>query len=338
MTDAKALILLPRLQVQNANAISGPLTWGFPSPTAFAGFVHALQRRLADELTQGFGGVGIVCHNFDPQVTRPAGKYTHVFNLSRNPLCIDSDRKKIKKNGGIESPSFVEEGRAHMEVSLLITLHDSLLSDVQDYFAQQVMEVAHSLRLAGGTILPQRSGKRYEAELIPLAHSQIERDEAFRKLRRRLLPGFALVQREDRLTEHLQSLRETQADANALDALLDLSRLNYEPDMPNPEKPDDPEAKQWGIRKHAGWLVPVPVGYAAISPLYPAGEVRNARDNETPFAFVENLYSLGEWVSPHRITSLQQLLWQQEADVEKGLYLCRNRYAELITETITNKS
>jgi len=326
MTDAKALILLPRLQVQNANAVSGPLTWGFPSPTAFAGFVHALQRRLGDELTHGFGGVGIVCHHFSPLVAQQ-GFNTHTFNLTRNP---------IGKDG--KSAAIVEEGRAHMEVSLLITLHDSLLPDVQDYFAQQVMDVAHSLRLAGGTILPQRAGKRYEAELIPLAHSQIERDEAFRKLRRRLLPGFALVQREDRLTEHLQSLRETQADANALDALLDLSRLNYEPDMPNPEKPDDPEAKQWGIRKHAGWLVPVPVGYAAISPLYPAGEVRNARDNDSPFAFVENLYSLGEWVSPHRITSLQQLLWQQEADVEKGLYLCRNRYAELITETNTTKS
>ncbi len=327
MTDAKALILLPRLQVQNANAISGPLTWGFPSPTAFSGFIHALQRRLADELTQGFGGVGIVCHHFDPQVTRSEGKYTHVFNLARNP---------VGKDGA--SAAIVEEGRAHMEVSLLITLHDSLLPDVQDFFAQEVMGVAHSLRLAGGSILPQRAGKRYEAELIPFAHSQIERDEAFRKLRRRLLPGFALVQREDRLTEHLQSLRETRADANALDALLDLSRLNYEPDMPSPEKPNDPEAKQWGIRKHAGWLVPVPVGYAAISPLYPAGEVRNARDNESPFVFVENLYSLGEWVSPHRITSLQQLLWQQEADVEKGLYLSRNRYAELITETNTTKS
>lgn len=31
--DASGLLILPRLQVQNANAISGPLTWGFrPRP------------------------------------------------------------------------------------------------------------------------------------------------------------------------------------------------------------------------------------------------------------------------------------------------------------------
>ncbi len=46
VTDPEALLLLPRLSIQNANAISSPLTWGFPSPGAFTGFVHALQRRV----------------------------------------------------------------------------------------------------------------------------------------------------------------------------------------------------------------------------------------------------------------------------------------------------
>ncbi len=324
MNKPASMILLPRLQVQNANAISGPLTWGFPSPTAFAGFVHALERRFSGLLDKGFGGVGIICHKFEPQVTRPAGKYTQVFNLTRNPLGKDGT-----------SSAIVEEGRAHLEVSVLFTVHDSLDLDTQKYFAEDVMEVAHSMRLAGGTILPQRQGKRYQPEFIPLAQSQIEQDKAFRKLRRRLLPGFALVQRQDRLAAHLQQMREKESQANALDALLDLSSLNFEPDLPSPDKP---EVKEWGIRKHAGWLVPLPVGYAAISPLYQPGVVSNARDNETPFSFVENLYSLGEWVSPHRITTLKQLLWQQEADVEKGIYQCINRYADFVTETNTINS
>ena len=38
----EAVLLLPRLRVQNANAISSPLTWGFPPPSAFTGFAHAL--------------------------------------------------------------------------------------------------------------------------------------------------------------------------------------------------------------------------------------------------------------------------------------------------------
>ena len=46
------LLLLPHLRVQNANAISSPLTWGFPAPTAFLGFVHALERRLLGRFGQ----------------------------------------------------------------------------------------------------------------------------------------------------------------------------------------------------------------------------------------------------------------------------------------------
>lgn len=321
MSDAKAIVLLPRLQVQNVNAVSGPLTWGFPSPTAFAGFVHALQRRIAATLNKRLGGFGVVCHKFEPLVSRPAGKYSQVFRLTRNPL---------GKDGG--SAALVEEGRAHMEISLLFTVYDSIDSDEKEFFAEQLMETAQTMRMAGGSILPRPPGKRYLPECIALSASQEERDHTFRKLRRRLLPGFALVQREDRLAAHLGILREQHSHANALDALLDLTRLNIEPDLPNPK---NPEQQQWGIRKPPGWLVPVPVGYAAISPLYDPGAVRKARDEESPFCFVENLYSLGEWVSPHRLRKLEQLMWHQEADVERGIYLCTNRYADFITDTTT---
>ncbi len=325
MSDPTALIVLPRLQIQNANAISGPLTWGFPSPTAFAGFIHALERRLKKELEEGFGGVGIVCHKFEPQVSKPAGKYTHVFQLTRNPLSQREEKNKISTGGNISPPSFVEEGRTHIEVSLVFALLDYLDEEDSNALIKKLMGIVHTLRLAGGSILPQRVGKRFNAQYWPLALDKVGQDETFRKLRRSLLPGFALVQREDYLQARLAEMQEQDSQANALDALLDLSRLNIEP---YPSNSDAPDEIQWGIRKHPGWLVPVPVGYAAISPLYKAGEVRNARDNETPFRFVENLYSLGEWVSPHRITTAEQILWHQHADVEKGIYRCINHYVE----------
>ena len=44
--STKALLVLPRLRVQNANAISSPMTWGFPAITAFTGLMTALERRL----------------------------------------------------------------------------------------------------------------------------------------------------------------------------------------------------------------------------------------------------------------------------------------------------
>ena len=86
MTEINTLLTLPRLRVQAANAVSGPLTWGFPSPTAFTGFAHALERRLATDLPAGFQGIGIICHRFEPQIFRPAGSFTRVFCLTRNPV------------------------------------------------------------------------------------------------------------------------------------------------------------------------------------------------------------------------------------------------------------
>lgn len=321
LIDAGGLLILPRLQIQNANAISGPLTWGFPSPTAFTGFAHALERRLrtdSGDLKQGFGGVGIICHRFEPQVSRPAaGRRTQIFCLTRNP---------VGKDGA--PTALVEEGRAHLEISLVIAVKDELGESEGENWARVAHDIAQGMRLAGGSILPARKGERYEARWQPLPEYLDGQKEVFSKLRRRLLPGFALVQREDLLANRLAEIRVKQRAATTLDALLDLSRLNLEPVGPNPVKPEE---TLWQVRKRLGWLVPLPIGYAGISPLYGPGDVENARDSVTPFRFVESLYSLGEWVSPHRLENLQQLLWHTEADTENGVYRCTNHYSETTT-------
>lgn len=319
MSDISALILLPHLKVQNANAISGPLTWGFPSPTAFTGFVHALERKFASELNEGFAGVGIICHHFDPQVSQPPGRRTQVFRLTRNPL---------GKDGG--TMALVEEGRAHMEVSLVIAVKDYKDDSQGAYLAEDLHHAAQGMRLAGGSLLHQE-GKRYQAQWWPLEGTAEGDAAVFRKLRRRLLPGFALVQRDDLLASHLAERRQTQPESNALDALLDLSRLNIEP-VRSPS--NETETVKWEVRRKPGWLVPLPIGYAGISPLYAPGEVENARDGTTPFRFVESLYSLGQWISPHRLDGLNQLLWTQESDADKGIYRCVNRYAESLPDSI----
>lgn len=319
MSDISALILLPRLKVQNANAISGPLTWGFPSPTAFTGFVHALERNFSAELNEGFAGVGIICHHFDPQVFQPPGRRTQVFRLTRNP---------IGKDGG--TMALVEEGRAHMEVSLVIAVKDYKSESDGKYLAEQLHHAAQGMRLAGGSLLHQE-GNRYQAQWWPLAGDAEGDAMVFRKLRRRLLPGFALVQRGDLLSNHLTELRQMRPESNALDALLDLSRLNIEPVLSQSNDTEQPEQVKWEIRRKPGWLVPLPIGYAGISPLYAPGEVENARDTTTPFRFVESIYSLGQWISPHRLDGLEHLLWTQETDADNGIYRCINRYSESLT-------
>lgn len=318
---AGGLLILPRLQVQNANAISGPLTWGFPAPTAFTGFAHALERRLlatgssADfgSLEQGFGGVGIICHHFEPQTNQPAGRRTQVFKLTRNPMGKDG-----------APTALIEEGRAHLETTLLIVVKD----EFDDYDGGELAQTAHRLvqgmRLAGGSVLPARFGQRYAARWQVLPDVFSEQKAMFARLRRSLLPGYALVHREDLLAARLAELRATQANATALDALLDYSRLNMEPTIPDPAQPD---SAVWEPRKRPGWLAPLPVGYAGLSPLYPPGEVENARDEVTPFRFVESLYSLGQWIAPHRLDHLQQLLWYSVADPENGIYRCINHFS-----------
>lgn len=313
MFETAALLLLPRLRVQNANAVSGPLSWGFPAPTAFTGFAHALERRLR-ELSGSdlrFGGVGIVCHRFEPQVFQPPGRRNQVFRLTRNPVGRDG-----------ATSALVEEGRTHMEVSLLIevlTEPEELPAGLDRLAAEQIQ----TMRLAGGSILPDHGELRRQPELIEWPEFEDDALAEFRKLRRRLLPGFALVQREDLLADHLVDMRRETPTADALDALLDLCRLNIEPAGTDPKRP---EQGLWEFRSKPGWLTPVPVGYAALSPLHGPGEVANARGNEIPFRFVESLYSLGQWLSPHRLVDVEQLLWRHQTDLHAGLYHCSNQY------------
>jgi CRISPR-associated protein Csy2 len=332
----EAVLLLPRLRVQNANAISSPLTWGFPPPSAFTGFAHALQRRLNSQgLDLRFGSVGIACHQFEPQTFQPPGRYTQVFNLTRNPLDKDGNTQAI-----------VEEGRTHMEVSLLITVSgdDCPLNDEQcKALAAQVLHQAEGMRLAGGSILHNPRRGKHPAQWIDWPTNREGQTSAFAQLRRHLAPGFVLVSRAQLLADHVSALQKERADSTALDALLDLCALHYTPptlttadaeiDTGEGDESADVQAvnlptvasKDWTVsRRKPGWLVPLPVGYAAISQLYAPGEVKNARDNDTAFRFVESVLSLGEWVGPHRIKNLHDLLWRHHAQPEAGLYVTHN--------------
>lgn len=309
MNDAIcALILLPHLQVENANAVSGPLSWGFPPPTAFIGFAHALQRHLGNV---ALGGVGIVCHRFDPQVYLPNSYSPFRFRLARHPYI--AGWKKFED----EAAAIIEEGRAHLEVSLVIAVLDELDEDKRQDLARRIQDVLPVMRLAGGAI------RRY-GEIQVRCWPQFAKDqrEKFRKLRYRFLPGFTLVRRDDLLAERLTKLRQEDPAAGALDAFLDLLAMHVEPVQ-------EEEEMRWQIRSRPGWLVPLPVGYAALSPLYEPGQVSGARDLETPFRFVESLYTIGQWLGPHRLTQLEQMLWYPDTDHENGLYLCRNDCEQL---------
>jgi len=297
----KYILHIPELKVINANCISGPLTWGFPAISSFAGFVHAISRKLEDI---SLDGVGVVCHEFDPLVYKGSKGFEYRFSLSRNPT-FDRD---TKKPAGI-----VEEGRAHMKVSLLIGVAGDVDADDEDEFIESVMNLIGMMRIAGGSILPYDSGRK--PQLIKLDGDPESAREEFRKIKCRLLPGFALIDRSDLMAEHLERMRETDPEANELDAFMDIASVKHRYD-----------GESWDTyREGEGWLVPIPVGYSRISEVFEPGEVNKTRDRETHFCFVESAYSIGEWVSPFGLESFEDMLWFHDADTESGEYIFKHK-------------
>ncbi|TAG78794.1 MAG: type I-F CRISPR-associated protein Csy2 [Burkholderiales bacterium] len=329
MKQPQAILVLPHLRIQNANAIGSPVTHGFPSITAFTGVMWALQRKLAQAgVPLQLHAVGVVCHHHQEQVTQG---YVRSFNLTRNP---------VDKNGS--TAAIVEEGRIHLQITLVLAVSEkrtlgtpaALLQSNQaqlDDWAAQAGYILAGMRVAGGSVLPSRPvpGKRVWPWIAIVPEDPVAAEKEFRQWRRQWLPGFALVGRDDLLADCLRELRATQPDATLLDAWLHAARFNYEPVVSESGNAAPEGPVKWADPrrpKGSGWVVPISVGYAALTQTHAPGTVRNARDATVPMRFVESVYALGEWISPHRLTHLIQLLWHAEADEALGLYRCRNGY------------
>lgn len=314
MSNVNNLLVLPRLRIQNANAISSPMTWGFPAMSAFVGMMQALERKLAAaDINVSLERVGVVCHDVEAQATE--GGYTRAFHLTRNP---------VDKTGG--TASIVEEGRMHLDITLIFAIDAKASDEQRQHIAQQAGDIVAGMRIAGGSVMPNPrvSPDRQRPVWIALDDDSSEREKQFKRLKRRWLPGFALVLRDDRLAEHTETLQAKDENATALDAWLDLSRLNHECHVDS-----ESEQVRWEVRRpYPGWLVPIPVGYGAISEQFEPGSVANARDTQLPFRFVESIYSIGQWMSPHRLTCPEDLLWYVDNDLDAGLYRLNNDYAQ----------
>lgn len=330
-TTSNALLVLPRLRVQNANTISSPLTWGFPAITAFTGLMTALERRLGPQAGLALHGVGVICHGFEPQVTN--GKYEREFSLKKPCIVKQKEVEKYLKDG--TPPSIVEEGQAHLDITLVFDVELDLSQSGEaerTQLAAHIAELVAGMRVAGGSVMPPLPGTFRNPPrplLASLPDNVDERAKQFSRLGRRWLPGFALVSRDDLLQTRRLELQATQPGATLLDAWLDLSRINHcaTRSHTTDEKTGEPlETIEWVTDARAGWIVPIPVGFAPLTALHPPGTVAGARDANVPFQFVESVYSMGQWISPHRLTDVEQLLWRPSHDPATGLYCCLNAF------------
>lgn len=320
MQHPTAILILPRIRVQNANAITSPFTWGFPGPPAFGGFVHALSRKLSKEcMGVSLGAFAVLSHAFDAQA---GGAYEQSFHLTRNPLKADG-----------KLPSTIEEGRAHLTASLVICLHaDGVLN--RDAVAGVVARLMHGMRLAGGSIVPTagRGGASYFPRPVieNLSKDADQAETDLRKILSHVRRGFALVSASGQLAAHHREMQITDPAASRLLALTDICALTkvLVPAVPADDSGNNGEPARRDILRRPGWLVPIQCGYRAISPLYPAGEIPGTRDPSVPHRFCESLLTLGQWISPRRARRLQDLLWHPAYDETEGLYHFTNPYPQ----------
>jgi CRISPR-associated protein Csy2 len=280
-------LLIPRLKIHNANALSSPYTIGFPAMTAWLGGVHALQRKLNagsfDDLH--FSACAVACHQIDMQTYQGRGDYVHSIVGTGNPL---------DKTGG--RPSFIEEARCHLNVTLAIEYQGVDMGD-NDEFLAAVRQHLTTMKLAGGDILSFN-----KPELL-----KIEGDIEIGKLTRKLMPSYVLMERRELMIEAMQHGQD------AIDAMLDYLTVRH-----RSQTNADGHAVWTSERKAKGWIVPIATGFHGISEL---GFAEHQRDPNTPHRFAESLVTLGEFVMPYRLKRLEQLLWHGRYDAQNNLYL-----------------
>ncbi|GHA17802.1 type I-F CRISPR-associated protein Csy2 [Oceanisphaera arctica] len=307
--STRRLLVLPHLNIHNANALSSPYTIGFPAMTAWLGFVHALERKLqaAGYPTLKLVATGVFSHRCDLQTYQGPGDFVHSIIGTANPL--DKDGKRS---------AFIEEARCHLDVSLLIEYRAaaSELDRVErPEFIQLLDRLLNRMKVAGGDLLGFNEPKMTAVD---------DRDDkAVRSLILSLMPGFALIERRELMQ---QAMAE---GADALDALLEHLTIHHSCTQ------DESDQVTWHRQRKVGnegeklgWIVPIATGFQGISEL---GEAKNQRDSDTPHRFAESVVTLGEFKMAHRIRHLDEVLWHYHADLGSNLYLCQQAQLETTT-------
>ncbi len=207
-------VLLNRVRVQNANAVSG-FTWGFPAITHFLGFTHNLHRKLKqhpDFNAFNLQGCAVIAHEHQVHSYRTSGNINFSQNKASHFMKVEFKAKK--DGGGLKDPSVIEEAKMNMTVSLLIGF-DGYAGNQEESFKEWIRKISQIQRLAGGTVLDIDS-----VDLLDLGE-----ESNLRSLKQKLLPGFVLQDRSEYLASHYEKLQQKKTDVELIDAWLNFSAL-----------------------------------------------------------------------------------------------------------------
>jgi len=298
--DIRRVLLLPHIKVHNANALSSPFTIGFPAMTAWLGAVHALQRKVNSSGLQNvnFQKAAVVSHDMNLQTKIGQGDFVQSIIVPKRP---PSTKKELTDFNTGSAPSFIEEARCHLDVTLLIEYPRIDRDDEEALIKQVAHHLNASMKIAGGDILSFN-----KPTLLRIEEGN---DTELRRLTRQLMPGYAIIERRELMIDAMKQGRD------AIDALLDYLAVHHSCEQ------DDAGNVVWtSQRKTSGWIVPIATGFHGITG---RGQAKNQRDPDMPHRFAESVVTLGEFRMPHRILSLDEILWRYHTDLEKNLYLCQ---------------
>lgn len=284
----KQVLLVPKVHIHNANALSSPYTIGFPAMTAWFGAVHALERRLKSHETfkrLQMSGVAIICHEINLQTYKDLNDPVYSIIGRGSPLDVHGQRR-----------AFVEEARCHLNVSLVIQCKG--LNGVDpDHFIKTVTQYLITMKMASGDVFDFEHPRLIELQ----DHNE------FKQLMNCLIPGYCLIERRDLMRESMGS------GLDAIEALLDHLIVMHRCG------PDKYGRVKWhSTRKKNGWIVPIAVGFQGISDLKTTD---HQRDPDTLHCFAESIVTLGEFVMPYRIKDLKSMLWYPHVDLKRKFYL-----------------
>jgi len=284
----KQVLLVPKVRIHNANALSSPYTIGFPAMTAWFGAIHALERKLRSHETYKrieMSGAAIICHDINLQTYKDLND--SVFSIIGRGSPLDEHGRRR---------AFVEEARCHLTVSLVIQCKGFNGND-PDQFIEQVTRYLMTMKMASGDILDFESPR----------FLKLHNDNAFKQLSDELIPGYCLIERRDLMKQAMVN------GLDAIDALLDHLVIFHRCEH------DKYGRIRWrSSRKENGYIVPIAVGFQGISALTTTD---HQRDPDTPHRFAESIVTLGEFVMPYRINNLDSMLWHPHVDLQRNFYL-----------------
>ncbi len=290
MDHAGRYIVVPRIQVEHANALQ---TWWIiapPSPMAIQGLVRAMGLRLSHR----FEAFAVVHHSVQwlASAGDPSGRFVHASDEADDWVAMFWNRTVALQQpqgasyidrddhiaGGI-SKGLQPTARCHVTLSLVLkTAPDCALTDFE------IARFLRTARLAGGSIIAH--GEVRFADTPP---------EALALLRQ----GFFLLDRAD-----LVAMRMARAPTpiDGLEALLELLVA----------RDSDPDATP------QPWLSANVVGYTALE----APQQRTGVRQGAPHAYGEALVGLVQY-QPARHASVLPL-WRYAVDDQRRAYLVRS--------------